>query len=71
MRDRTHMEQVEKWAVFVREHPRKTWKAEQKGLIDSQIAMANRFYSKLEKTAGGKEKIRRLRGLERMPAPGE
>jgi hypothetical protein len=64
MRDKTHMEQVEKWARFVRDNPRKVWKSQQGPLIDSQIIMANRFYSRLEKMQGGREKIRRLRELE-------
>jgi hypothetical protein len=60
-RDKTHMEQVERWARFVRDNPRRVWKKEQAALVNSQIAIANRFYRRLEKTAGGREKIRRLR----------
>ncbi len=63
MRDKTHMEQVERWARFVRDNPRKIWKAEQMKIIDSQLTIANRFYSRLEKMPGGKDKIRKLRGL--------
>jgi hypothetical protein len=62
-RDRTHMEQVERWAAFVRDNPASVWKPEQKALIDSQITMANRFYEMLEKLPGGREKARKLRGL--------
>ena len=62
-RDRTHTEQVERWARFVRDNPRQIWKSEQAKLIDSQIIMANRFYSKLEKTSNGEEKISRLRNI--------
>ena len=61
MRDNTHNDQVERWARFVRDNPREVWKREQSQLIDSQIIMANRFYSRLEKTPGGKEKIQELR----------
>ncbi len=64
MRDRTHMEHVERWARFVRDNPRSVWKAEQGPFIDSQIIMAQRFYSRLEKMPRGMEKIRKLRGLE-------
>lgn len=63
MRDKTHMEQVERWARFVRDNPRSVWKAEVGPLIDAQIMMAERFYSRLEKTPGGREKIRKLREL--------
>lgn len=64
-RDKTHMEQVKRWARFVRDHPRRVWKKEQAALVNSQIAIASRFYSRLEKTPGGREKIRRLRGLRK------
>lgn len=62
MRDKTHREQVERWARFVRDNPIRVWKGEQARIVDSQIIMANRFYSRLEKTPGGREKIRKLRG---------
>ncbi len=55
MRDKTHMEQVERWADYVRDHP-KEWKAQLKPFIDSQIIIANRFYAQLPK-----EKARELR----------
>ena len=61
MRDNSHKDQVKRWARFVRDNPRKVWKAQQGQFIDAQITMANRFYSRLEKMPGGKEKIRRLR----------
>ncbi|MFQ5648260.1 MAG: hypothetical protein ACE5FW_03405 [Candidatus Aenigmatarchaeota archaeon] len=64
MREETHTEQVERWARFVRDNPRKVWKAEQGLFIDSQITMANRFYSNLEKTPEGRKKIRKLRRLD-------
>ncbi len=60
-RDKTHMDQVERWARFVRDNPRRVWKKEQAALVDAQLAIANRFYSRLEKTPDGREKIRRLR----------
>lgn len=63
MRDKTHAEHVERWAEFVRDNSRHAWKAELKPFLDSQIIMANRFYSRLERTPGGKEKIRELKGL--------
>ncbi|HEX7575561.1 MAG TPA: hypothetical protein VF360_04220 [Candidatus Methanoperedens sp.] len=61
MRDRTHAEHIERWAEFVKTHPRSVWIKEVKPLIDSQIIMANKFYERLAKTEGGLEKIRRLR----------
>ncbi len=62
-RDKTHVEQIERWAKYVRENPDK-WKPRFKGFIDSQIIMARRFYKKLAETEGGKEKIKLLRGLK-------
>ena len=62
-RDRTHAEQVERWANFVKTHPRSVWIKQVGPLVDSQIIMANRFYERLSKTEGGLEKIRRLRGI--------
>ena len=62
-RDRTHVEQVERWANFVKTHPRSVWIKQVGHLVDSQIIMANRFYDRLSKTEGGLEKIRKLRGI--------
>ena len=63
MRDRTHSEQVIRWAEYVKSHPRSVWIKEVKPLIDSQMIMANNFYERLAKTQGGIEKIRKLRDL--------
>lgn len=63
MRDRTHKEHIERWAAFVRSHPRSVWIKQVKPLVDSQIIMAERFYQRLAKTKGGKEKIRKLKRL--------
>jgi hypothetical protein len=61
MRDKTHMEQVERWALFVKTHPRSEWIKHVKPLIDSQINMAERFYRKLKKQKNGMEKIKKLK----------
>jgi hypothetical protein len=55
-RDISHEEQIVRWAKFVRDNPDK-WKAKHKDFIDSQIILARRFYERLAKTPGGKEKI--------------
>lgn len=65
VRDKTHMEQVRRWAEFVRTHPRAVWKKEVASLIDAQIIIANRFYARLAKMPGGMEKIRKLRELRK------
>ncbi len=62
MRDKTHNEQVERWARYVKDNP-DNWKSRLKPFIDAQIIMARRFYSKLAETPEGLEKIKRLRNL--------
>jgi len=59
-RDKSHAEQVERWAEFVKSNPQSVWKKETKNLIDSQIIIARRFYENLEKSPEGKEILKRL-----------
>lgn len=68
MRDKTHLEQVERWARYVKENPDK-WKSKVKLFIDSQIIISRRFYKKLAETEEGKKKIRLLRGLGNIKNP--
>lgn len=63
MRNKSHMEQVERWARFVKTNPRSVWIKQLKPLIDSQIIKANQFYKKLEMTREGREKIIKLRSF--------
>ena len=63
MRDKSHEEQIERWAEFVREHPNE-WKLKVKPFMDSQILMARRFYEKILEMPDGKAKIMELRGLK-------
>ncbi len=62
MRDKTHIEQIERWARYVKDNPDK-WKSKIKPFLDSQIIMSRRFYKKLSETKKGIEKIKRLRRL--------
>jgi len=62
-RDKTHAEQIERWARYVRENPDK-WKAGFKKFIDSQLIMSRRFYQKLAETEEGRKKIKLLKGLK-------
>jgi len=55
-----HMRQVERWALYVREHPTE-WQQKLKNLIDAQIIIARRAYAKLAETEQGREKIRIIR----------
>jgi hypothetical protein len=59
-----YMEEIERWAKFVKTHKREEWKPQIKALVDSQIIIANRFYKRLEKTKDGKEKIKKLLGIK-------
>ncbi|MCG2723590.1 hypothetical protein L6303_02500 [archaeon] len=56
---------VERWANFVKTHPRAVWKKQVGPLIDAQIILAERFYARLSKTPGGAAKLRKLRVIRR------
>ena len=62
MRDKSHIEQVERWAEYVKNNPQ-TWKQQLKPFLDAQIIMARRFYNKLAQTPEGRKKIKLLRNL--------
>ena len=62
MRDKTHDEQIERWAEYVRTHD--DWKARLKPFLDAQIIMAQRFYKKLAETEDGRKKILELKKLK-------
>jgi len=60
LRDKTHEEQIERWAEYVKKHP-KEWKKKLKPFLDSQIIIARRFYKRLASTENGKKKIELLK----------
>ena len=62
MRDRTHIEQVERWADFVRNNPEK-WKPVHTKLINAQIIKARGVIDRLAKTENGKDKIIEAYGI--------
>lgn len=62
MRDKTHSEQIKRWAEYVKSHPKK-WKGKLKPFLDAQIIISKRFYSNLAKTEEGRKKIVILRRL--------
>ena len=59
--DKSHMEQVEKWAEFVRNNPREKWKRAVNLLVNAVYQKADEFYKNLEKTEKGREILERLR----------
>ena len=61
MRDKSHMEQVVRWAEYVRSSPREEWKKKLNEVIDAQIMMARRFRKDLEKTPEGRDILKGLR----------
>jgi hypothetical protein len=62
MRDTSHMDKVELWANFVRDHPDE-WRKQLNPFIDAQINKANEFYKRLAKTPGGKNKVDMVKRL--------
>jgi len=61
MRDKSHSEQVERWAKYVKNNP--DWRKKFKAFSDSQIIIARRVYEKLSKSEEGRKKIKLLRKL--------
>lgn len=55
MRDKTHMEFVERWADYVKNNS--DWKKIHTEFINSQFKMHDDFIKRLLKEKGGKEKI--------------
>jgi hypothetical protein len=64
-RDKSHKDQIERWAKFVKENPL-IWKNELKDFLDSQIIMSENFYQRLGKTEIGKKKIVLIRNERRI-----
>ena len=63
-KDKTHNEQIERWAEFVRDNPNK-WKLEHTKFINAQITIAQRFFKNLEKSAEGREILERIKESKR------
>ena len=61
-RDKSHEEQIVRWANFVRENPDK-WRKQHTAFINSQINNANEKYEKLKRMPDGDKIIRELRKL--------
>ncbi|MBI2109698.1 hypothetical protein HYT58_00805 [Candidatus Woesearchaeota archaeon] len=64
MMDKSREEQIVRWARFVRENPRSKWKPPLVKFLDSQIEIANRFYSNLKRTKEGRKTAERLLNLK-------
>jgi hypothetical protein len=62
MRDKTHDEQIERWARKVKSDP--DWKKELRPFLDSQIIHARESYKKILLLPNGMDKLKRIRGLK-------
>ena len=65
MRDKTHEEQITRWAEFVRNNPDK-WKPFHTEYINAQFEKSEKFYKKLAKTKEGKRTIIKLFGIRNL-----
>ena len=65
MRDKTHMEQVEKWACYVRDNPN-SWKKIHTEFINALFKKHEDFIKRLAKTKEGKQKIIKLYNIKNI-----
>ena len=56
MKDKTHYDQIERWAKFIKDNP-KSWKTIHTKFINAQFEKAHRFINELSKTKEGQKKI--------------
>ena len=62
MKDKTHKDQIERWAIEVRQNP--SWKKELKPFLDAQIINAIKKYKRILLLPNGEDKLRRIRNLK-------
>lgn len=60
MRDKSHIQQVERWADFIKDKPQGEWRQKLNEFIDAQFDMAERFRNNLEKTEEGREALKNV-----------
>jgi hypothetical protein len=59
MRDKTHLEQIKRWAEYVKDNS--DWKKKHTEFINAQFEISSRFYKKLAETPEGREKVKELK----------
>ncbi len=59
-----HMDQIERWAEFVRKNPEK-WRYVHTKFINSIFSNQKRVYNELSKTTGGKKKLIELYSIKK------
>ena len=60
--EKSRLEQIERWAKFIRENPDK-WRRQHTLFLNAQIICANEKYEKLKKMSNGEKIIEELRRL--------
>lgn len=65
--DPTRLEQIDRWAKYVKES-NGAWKKPHAEFLDAQIKMANEFWHRLAKTPEGKKKIIDIFGIKNLDA---
>lgn len=61
MRNKSHNEQIERWAKFVRTN--KDWKKHLSPFLDAQIIMARRAHKKILSLPDGKNILKQIRKI--------
>lgn len=64
MRDKTHLESVERWAKFVKVNS--NWRKYHTEFINSQFNNSYQFLEKLKKLPNGRNKIIRLYNIKNL-----
>ena len=65
MRDKTHADQNERWAEYVKNNPT-AWKKHHSDFINAQYDKFSRFINLLSKTKVGQQKIVKLYGIKNL-----
>ena len=65
MTDKLNVDQIERWAEFVKTHP-DSWKAIHTKFINAQFDKFNRFIKELAKTKDGQKKIVKIYNIKNV-----
>ena len=61
MIDKSHAEQVERWANYINLTPQDVWREDLNKFINAQFEIAEKFYKKLGKTDEGRLILSRIK----------
>jgi len=65
MRDKTHIEQIEKWAYYIKTNPNE-WKKIHTEFINALYRKSENFIKRLAKQKNGKEKIIKIYNIKNV-----